>query len=629
MSAAARLLALLLAFAGTLATFDVEAAGRKGARPAPPAAEPGYAAAAAAYEAFEKRDYPQAVRHAEEAVRLAPQRTDWQALLKNAREAQQRVEAQAAGEAMYRAMAQRDWPAAARHARLATELAPEHAGYRLALVDALLHAGDYAAAEKAATEALALLPDSATPLAQRAHARHRLGRLEEARSDIDRALRLQALTPEDARELRLIAARPDAGPPVLDCTQVETAQTCAVRAAAPPPDPAFEAAAAGYRAMQAGDAARALQLAREATEAQPSNRDWQLLRLNAALAQGRLDEAQQAGEAVKQLGGPPTVDLAYLAVRTGDDRAAAQTFAQADRAGALPPSSLLDAGYAAMRTHDDEVAAAYLRRAIDANESLQLKMDQQMLYATRRTLAELERKWGVLASLTWRPGGGALPGFGATGGGAARVLQAGAEAYWRPWGFRNGQFVEVFLRGFETLHSEGGGATGSDSFEGALGVRWKPLTAHNAVLSASRVFGTNIASEWLVQAAYSLDRGTDLRLDVAAWSTQRFSAEVGHYFGRDVTYGLASLQAGRSFRLGGAEGRTVLFPHAVVAAEYDSSLAQKTAVGAGPGIAVRHWFREDKYHAPRSYVDLTLQYRVRVAGDDRARGVYLGTQLSY
>jgi adsorption protein A len=619
--------ALMLALACAAGAGDADAAGKRkrAARPVDPA----HVAAEAAYKAYEQRQYEAAVERAQEAVRLAPQRGDYQKLLASSRDALQRSRAQAAGAAMYKALQDNDVEAAIRHGQAASELAPEHAGYRLAWVFALLRGGRFAPAEKAASEALALLPDSAAPLALRAYARDRQGRTGEARADLDRALQQRTLSPEDAQHLRLMAANlgRTKEPPSIDCSHVETQQTCSVRIAVALPEPGFEVATAGYAAMEAGDSARALELARQAVAANPARRDWQLLRMHAAMAQGQSAEAQQAADAVRQLGGMPPLDQAYLSVRLGDDRAAHQAFAQADGAGALPESALLDAGYAAMRAKRDTEAVGYMMRAIDAADTLKLKLDTKMVFDTRRAISEISRKWGVLASLTWRPGGGAVPGFGSTGAGSRRVLQAGAEAYWRPWGYRNGEFVELFARGFQTLHSEGGGATGSDSFEGALGARWKPLSGHNAVLSAARVFGSKIDSEWLVQAAYSLDRGTDLRLDVPHWWTQRFWAEAGRYFGRDQTYALASLQVGRSWRM--ANGRTVLFPHAVLAADYDSAAADRTAVGVGPGVSVRHWFREDKYHAPRSFLDLTLQYRVKLAGDDRARGLFATTLLSY
>jgi tetratricopeptide (TPR) repeat protein len=324
------------------------------------------------------------------------------------------------------------------------------------------------------------------------------------------------------------------------------------------------------------------------------------------------------------------LDMAYLSTRVGDDEAARQAFARADAAGGLPPSALLDAGYASMRRHQDDEAVAYFKRAIDAVNGLQLKMEPQMVYDTRRTIADVSRKWGVLASITMRNGSGVQPGFGQVGGGGSRrTWQAGAEAYYRPWGFRNGQFVEVFARGFATLDDAAGGNTGGDSFQGGVGVRWKPLTAQNLVLSFSRVFGPNVNDDWLAQVAYSLDYGTDLRVDRRSWFTSRMYAEIGHYLENGNTYGIAQAMVGRSFLVGG-DGRTVLFPHGFVGVEYSSNdPVAKTSAGIGPGVSLRRWFREDVYNAPRSYWDVTLQYRARLAGDDRMRGLFLNGLLSY
>src|SRR5207248_309977 len=101
----------------------------------------------------------------------------------------------------------------------------------------------------------------------------------------------------------------------------------------------------------------------------------------------------------------------------------------------------------------------------------------------------------------------------------------------------------------------------------------------------------------------------------------------GRYLSPSHSYALASVMAGRSWRLG--DGRWVAFPHAVLAGEYDSTLTDKTAFGLGAGVSVRRWFREDKYHAPQSYLDVTLQYRVPIGGEDRMKGPYINTLLSY
>src|SRR5690606_36617287 len=104
---------------------------------------------------------------------------------------------------------------------------------------------------------------------------------------------------------------------------------------------------------------------------------------------GRTREARErlAAAPVHTMTPAARLDFAYLSARIGDNDAARAAFAQADAAGALPPSSLLDAGYAAMRSHQDDEAVGYFKRAIDAVNGLQLKMDPQMVYDTRRTIA--------------------------------------------------------------------------------------------------------------------------------------------------------------------------------------------------------------------------------------------------
>lgn len=323
------------------------------------------------------------------------------------------------------------------------------------------------------------------------------------------------------------------------------------------------------------------------------------------------------------------VDLAYLWMRAGDDAAAARAFAAADAGGALPPSALRDAGYAAMRSQAGAQSVAYFERALAAAGDGQLALSQQQFLETRRTAAEVSRTWGVFGSVTRRNGGGVEPGFGAVGGnGDHRTTQGGLEAYWRPWGYRNGRYAEVFARGFATLDARDGIWTGGDSFQGAVGARWKPLAAHNLVLSMARVFGPNVDDSWLAQVGYSLDIGGELRVDVPSWWTARLSAEAGKYLDRGDGYGIASATFGRSLRIAG--DRTVAYPHLFIGAEHQSNdPVARTSSGVGLGVGVRRWFREDGTHGPRSYWELTFQYRTRLSGDDRMQGVYASAQFSF
>ncbi|HYF20836.1 MAG TPA: hypothetical protein VEA40_23415 [Ramlibacter sp.] len=611
-----------------------------------------------------------ALQAAEEGVRRAGADPALEDLRRQATAAQ----AQAAGSAMYRALQDGNAADAVARGREAARLAPRQGAYRIAPVHALLRQGDAAAAEAAAREALAVLPDDATLKALHAIALQRLARGPEAVAAWQRAL--EGASAAQSRDLRLMAAdaalaagdlgvalewlRPlaaddrDAAPrraalrslqaqvpfpegssraasgvPGLDCSAAESTSTCALRAGTAPADPGYEQAAVAYRRLQEGQPKLALPAARLAAQAAPDDPSRQQLWLQAAQAAGEPAEAERAARGALALASLPPLDRAYLSIRMGDHPAAREAFAQADAAGALPPGSLADAGYAALREGQHREAVAYFQRVVDAQERLQLKLEPQLLYETRRAVAELSREWGLYASVTHRGRRGVVPGFGLpTGPGGNRVTQAGAEVYWRPRGWRDGRYLELFARGFGTLRSDLGGATGDDSLEGGVGLRYKPLREHNLVFSFSRVFSRPQRDDWLVQAAYSLDLGTDLRMDRDDWWTTRFSAEAGRFLETRRHYGLATVQAGRSWLVGDGR-RTVLFPHVAVAGEYDSGALRRSAVAAGPGVALRHWFREDRYAAPRSYVEFTVQYRAGLGGDDRARGWYLGTLLSY
>jgi tetratricopeptide (TPR) repeat protein len=344
-----------------------------------------------------------------------------------------------------------------------------------------------------------------------------------------------------------------------------------------------------------------------------------------AQARARYLQAQASGE----LAAMPGVDAAYLAVRVGEDAAASAAFAGADAAGKLPDTAYQDAAFADVRLGLDAQAIAYFKRSIDDEGALKLRMEPQMLFATRRAVAEVSRTSGAIASLTYRGAVSGL-GLGPGGGGGGDSLQAGVETWWRPWGYNNGRYAEVFARAFDTLYSKEGGATGAQSLQAAVGIRYKPLSETNLVGSLSRVFSRSGGrNDWLAQIGYSGGTGGDLRVDAPAWWTTRVSAEAGRYLTGRQTYALAQLQAGRSMVLGDEARRWVLFPHLSVAADYDSSAVETSSVGAGPGISLRYWFREDVYNAPRSYLDLTLQYRLRVSGAQRARGVFLNSTLSY
>ncbi len=180
---------------------------------------------------------------------------------------------------------------------------------------------------------------------------------------------------------------------------------------------------------------------------------------------------------------------------------------------------------------------------------------------------------------------------------------------------------------------------------------------------------------WLAYVTYGLYEGTTLRIDRPDWFTMEGYLQAGYSWQdmpakfwlrdnatgadgdkssgrlkRDQAFGAGELRVGRSYRVDAISERLVFFPYAVVGADWlwnknavsgfdiDGSDSYRLlgngsswSLGAGPGFNLRHWFREDRYNAPMSYLDLTTQYRFNIGGGqaDRARGLFINLTLSY
>ncbi|HZZ09704.1 MAG TPA: bacteriophage N4 adsorption protein A [Paraburkholderia sp.] len=432
--------------------------------------------------------------------------------------------------------------------------------------------------------------------------------------------------------------------PVIDCGVDRFGANCDVYAA----DPGFAAARAATRAEAAHDRTGAVGYAREAVAAAPDYPQHRVELINALSAAG--DERAATREAQKMmdagmLDAVPDMTAAYLAQRAGNSQVAYQRFSMADKAGALPASADADAGYAAVKAHRNREAAQYFERAIDASSKLSDDASTtstatvapsaigtpEQLNPMRSAHAEATRDWGFNASLNYR-GAGMQPGYASSPTpGTSNNWQTGVEAYWRPFGSLGDRMFEVYARGYESFGVKNGGASGIDTLQASVGARAKPFSQIDAIVAFERIIpvGSKVNPDWLARLAYSGGVGIERRVDVPSWWTAQVYAETGAYLNAGSVYATGNVQLGRTFRMDRYSPKWTVFPYAVIGADYDSSIDHSLPLGAGVGISTRYWMRDSQYDAPRSYVDLSVQYRLKISGDDRARGVFFGAIYSY
>ena len=460
-----------------------------------------------------------------------------------------------------------------------------------------------------------------------------LAALPDAHDDTDSMIALRRYRARRALQTPQTVAVDPGSRPVFDWHVDDSGATCDVYAA----DPGFAFARASRVAGERGDHQTAVDQARQAVDAAPDDPMHRMQLIDALVVDGDNNAASQEARqmiAAGQLDGLDNMNAAFIAQRGGDDKLALRYFDAADRAGSLPATSYADAGYAALRLHQNEKGARYLERAIDAGTHPVeggSPASSQALDDERAAHAEATRNWGFNASISNRNGGSPATYSPSPVPGAANNWQTGAEVWWRPFGSLGGQDFQVYARGYESFGVKGDQPSGVSTLDAAIGARVKPFSSVNAIFAIERIvpIGADTRGDWLARAAWSDGFGTALRHDVPSWWTGTAYAEVGHYLEHPSTYATGNLRFGRTYTVPSVSPDLTVFPHVVLGADYDSTIDRSVPVGVGAGVSARYAFRGGPYDTPRSFVDVSLEYRFKVAGDDRARGVFFTAVYSY
>ncbi|MBY0467255.1 MAG: hypothetical protein K2W33_20130 [Burkholderiales bacterium] len=446
--------------------------------------------------------------------------------------------------------------------------------------------------------------------------------------------------------------------PVQRCRLTPYGRACLLLPGVPSADAGYEAAAAAFQLMksqQFGEAAQqarvamtrepgntaykqllfdilsadkqmvaALALAREYVAEQPKDLSWRLRLSGLLFDVGQPDAAKaELRNAVHLMpsDGEGGADVAYLATRIQDHETAQSLYLRMADTNRLKGSAWGDAAFSVLRLKMDYTALQFLRNGIDDLTAAKGATDAPNVTGQidmfRQASAEVSRIWGLTSSLTLSrelsvPGSTGLAGAVAP----ARSTVVGAEAYWRPFGYRNGQLFEVFARGYATLSSSLGGPMGLGNGVGSVGVRGKPTADFPLMFSAWRQLPLGVLgeSDWVVQASYFQGWGTDVRATLPAWWTAQVTGEWSRALRQGQTYAAIEGRLGRSFKSEATEMAWAVQPFASLKAEYNTQALDRSTQGLDVGVSLKRAFREDRYTAPMSTLELEWRHRLKQWG---------------
>lgn len=276
-----------------------------------------------------------------------------------------------------------------------------------------------------------------------------------------------------------------------------------------------------------------------------------------------------------------------------------------------------DLGYIHMRRADNRKAVQRFRQAIDNTELDPPRSREEEesrdheLFRLRTEISKLTNPIDVTTYLSFRTGQlpeGPTP-VGLTGG--ALPSQGGVEVAFQPpvLGFRDERVFQIFSR---VLWNVAPRSLDFDreSYQGGLGLRYKPLRTQNLFVSAEKLFriGEQADDNWLLRGLHSWNRGFERQSQKRAWPYTSFYSDVGYFLNRPGTwvyYG--EMRQGVTLN---ANQKILVTPHLVLDGRVmDPHQINSSYLEGGGGVSLRFLLGEGRYRHSRASFELLTQYK--------------------
>lgn len=300
--------------------------------------------------------------------------------------------------------------------------------------------------------------------------------------------------------------------------------------------------------------------------------------------------------------------------------AAAEAFESAMQKNDGFPPLWEELGYAYMHDSQNSRAADAFKRAID-NALAEAQADAsaegsgaaaEKTYRLRKEVTKLQTHLTTTAYLSYVPGATGSTSW--SGGDSSRTVRSGGgvEMAWIPpfIGLRDDRILQVIGRVSASLDQGNSFSFDEKSWQGAVGLRYKPFQSQNFSVGVERLFhiGRNAEDNWLFRGMYSWADGLDLTPGKPFWNYSFIYGEYDYfadYNARSTLYGEA--RQGITFNL---QDKWLVSPHVVADFRLvEPDRDQDSLAEFGAGVSLRYLLPPFAYEAPRSSMEFLLQYK--------------------
>ena len=331
----------------------------------------------------------------------------------------------------------------------------------------------------------------------------------------------------------------------------------------------------------------------------------------------RLGDREEARRQIEEAAAAEPANMEYKAAlgyalrKSGDLAGAAQLLSGVLAAEPSRHALHEDLGYTYLGLGENDKAIDQFKWAID-NQQLYPSETQEERETTTRTIEGLRRTINAVEP-HWTAYG--YTNLCLTGHYCERrtrnleslisTNQGGLELDYQPpnIGYVDGRIFQGFARTFFSYAPSTFSPQGN-SFQGGVGIHYKPLRDYNLVLSAERLikFGSNAVNNWEGRVSFSTSTGYEIDpVASQSWYSLLYvdlagTAQSPHQI---LTY--VDGREGVNFKLA---DRMAISPFVYGIFRGNYGIGANTSAETGIGASLRGFFYEDKYHAPRDAIEL-------------------------